>query len=277
MKNFKLYQPETIEEAVDVLNERKDYHLLAGGTDLMLRWKHGQIDLENLVNLKRIEELNFINFDEEGLEIGALVSVNQLIENQAVQEHYPALLESALEHSSPLTRNLATVVGNICNASPAADLIPALLVYDAKLRVRKKEQEILLRLKDFFVGPGQTKLEDGDFVLSVILPAPVQELKSSFLKEGKRKAHEIAIVNSAVSYIDKGGNISGLKVALGGVAPTPLLLDLDWFDEISENNLNKLVKVITDSITPITDQRSTDWYRKEVTGVLVKRAIKSAD
>ncbi|SJZ30530.1 FAD binding domain-containing protein [Selenihalanaerobacter shriftii] len=278
MKKFDLYQPTTIEETLGFIEEQDDYRLLAGGTDLLVRWKRSNSTPENVINLKKVRELNFLEFNEKGMEIGALVKIADLIKNDIVKEKYPALVESCAKHSSPLIRNLATVVGNICNASPAADLTPALLVYDARIKIKSKDGERLVELKDFFAGPGKTKLKPGEIVVSIIVPEPDQDLKSHFLKEGKRKAHEIAIINCAVSYLNKDGEISDLKIAMGAVGPTPVFLNgLDWFTEINENNLERLSQVLEDIVSPITDQRSTDWYRKDVIQVLVKRAIISAN
>ncbi|AZR73634.1 hypothetical protein BBF96_09685 [Anoxybacter fermentans] len=274
MKNFEFSQPTTLKELLDLLAREKDYQLLAGGTDLLVKWKRGQSSPKNVVNLKQIQELNFLSLDEKGLEIGALVKIADLIKNSVIQEKYPALIQSAKAHSSPLIRNLATVVGNVCNASPAADLVPALLVYDAKVKIRMGNEERYVELKDFFVGPGQTILKQGELVISIFIPMPSAQMKSYFLKEGKRKAHEIAVANCAVSYLNDDSKISDLKVALGAVAPKPLLItELDWFTEINNANLNRLSQLVKETVSPITDQRSTDWYRREVIQVLVKRAI----
>ncbi|KXS41623.1 MAG: aldehyde oxidase and xanthine dehydrogenase, middle chain [Candidatus Frackibacter sp. T328-2] len=278
MKDFELYQPETLEKAFSLLKGKDEYQLLAGGTDLLVKWKRGHMRPKNVINLKKVKELDFIKVTDNEMEIGALVKINDLIEMEEVQERYPALSASCKQHSSSLIRNLATVVGNICNASPAADLIPPLLVYDAKLKVKNEETERLVELKDFFTGhPGGTKLSQGEIVTSVIIPTPVEGQRSYFLKEGKRKAHEIAIMNCAVSYIDEGEQVSNLKVALGAVAPEPVFLDIDWFDSIGETSFERLSQEIEDNTSPITDQRSTEWYRRNVIQTLVKRAIVSAD
>jgi CO/xanthine dehydrogenase FAD-binding subunit len=276
LKEFSLCEPTKLEELLDMIAQKDQFKLLAGGTDLIPKWKKGQLDFENVINLKKIEELDFIEFTEEGLEIGALVKVDDLIKNELLRKKYPALWQASRKHSSQLTRNLATLVGNICNASPAADLIPPLLAYNAKLKIKGSNEECVMELKDFFTGPGQTKLSEDEIVVSVQVPTPDENLKSKFIKNGKRKAHEIAVVNCAISYVEDDEVISDLKVSLGAVAPTPLLLELDWFTEINSDNFVRLNKVIKDQISPITDQRSTGWYRKEVIQVMVRRAIEEA-
>lgn len=277
MKTFTLYQPATVNEVLNILTETKTYQLMAGGTDLMVRWKRGLMNPEKVVSLQQVEELTLIQAGEAWLEIGAMVHVADLPKNIIVQEQFPALVQAAKQHSSPLIRNLATVVGNICNASPAADLVPVLLIYGAQVKLQKKGQERLLPLKQFFVGPGQTVLDHGELVASVILPAPSANLRSAFVKEGKRKAHEIAVANCAVGFHQTEDGMTDLRVAMGAVGPKPILLeDLNWFTAYHVSNLQRLNQMIAETVQPITDQRSTDWYRREIIQVMVRRALEQA-
>lgn len=277
MKQFAYYEPTLLAELLDLLVAQEEYQLLAGGTDLLVKWKRGAQSPRKVINLKQIQELNFLHSTEQGLEMGALMKVNELLHHDIVCKQYPALAEAAHQHSSPLIRNLATVAGNICNASPAADLVPALLIYGGRVRVRSQVEEWLIALKDFFVGPGKTVLQKGEVVTSILLPRPSAGMKSVFAKEGKRKAHEIAIVNCALSYTEWEGQMKHLQIALGAVGPKPLLLtNLDWFTAVTEANLNQLASEIEQKIAPITDQRSTDWYRREVVQVVVRRALQRA-
>lgn len=277
MKAFTWYQPTTVDEVLDLILEKENCQLMAGGTDLLVRWKRGIGEPKNVVSLKQVRELGDIWAGETGLELGAMVQVADLPRNILIQERFPALVAAALRHSSPLIRNLATVVGNICNASPAADLVPALLVYGAQVKLQRRGRERLIPLKAFFAGPGKTVVESGELVTAVLLPAPRAATRSAFAKDGKRKAHEIAVVNCAVGFEAEDALMTNLRVAMGAVGPTPILLEgLDWFTANSEANIERLNQIIAAAVRPITDQRATDWYRREIVQILVKRAIAQA-
>ena len=270
MNSVNLYQPVTMGELFALI-ARPDYQLLAGGTDLMVRWKRNGKLPKKVVSLQRLEELRRLQVTEKGVSIGALVTVNEIIANEMLHKHYPALVQACEAHSSPLVRNRATVLGNVCNASPAADLVPPLLVYGAIVVIASAIGERSVPVQSFFTGPGKTVLQQGEIAVALNLPMPAIDVRSVFLKEGRRKGLEIAIVNCALSMrtSDNFAGNSELQIALGAVGPTPVFVEKIQ----SDTSLEKILALTAAKITPISDQRAPEWYRREIAQVLVQRGI----
>lgn len=239
MKPFAYFAPKTLDEAAALLRE-PGARALAGGTDLLVRLKRGQWTCRTVVNLKSIPELRGVRRDGDGVVIGALTTLTELA--AAV----PVLAETVRQMASEQIRNLATVGGNLCNASPAADLAPPLLCLDAIVRTTSRE----IPLADFFTGPGKCALKAGEVVTAVRIPRPRPVV---FQKLEKRAALDIAVASAAGCRVD-----GTLRLALGAVAPTPILTD-------------ETLK----GLAPIDDVRSTAAYRRRVARVLVRRVVEA--
>ncbi|MBF7084449.1 xanthine dehydrogenase family protein subunit M [Desulfallas sp. Bu1-1] len=278
---FEYIKPALIDEALYYLNKYGDSaSILAGGTDLLVRMKHRQINPAYLIDIKGLAELSTISYNpENGLVIGALAKIHELEINQDVQAKYGALAMAAEQFATAQVRNMATIVGNICRSSPAADMAPPLLALDAKLEVFGLGYKKLLPLKDFFTGPGTNQLKNNEILTRVMVPPPGPCSASAFIKLG-RTAEDLAKVSVAV-YIEMDSSlIKEIRIALGAVAPTPIrAYDAEAALKgrtPSETLIKDASHMAAEATSPVDDLRSTAAYRREVGRVLVERMINKA-
>lgn len=217
---FDYFQPATIEEVVTLVAEYGDRgSVLAGGTDLLVQMKTGRIAPEVVVDIRKIPELERLN-GQEGLAIGATVLVRSVERSAKIAQKYTALAEAAGQLGSVQIRNMATICGNVCSASPAADSPPALLVFDAQAWIVGPSGERVVPLDQFFVGARKTALGHDELLTRIVLPEPepAPGLGSAFLKVG-RVAADIATVNAAVALKRDDGYVRSCRIALGSVMP----------------------------------------------------------
>ncbi|MEN6414448.1 MAG: FAD binding domain-containing protein, partial [Veillonellales bacterium] len=197
MATFQYACPETLTEAVGLASSNPGYSWIAGGTDFMVKLRLKRIEPSITIDIGRLEELRQIRLEKETLYIGAAVTHTELTTSPLIGQYAPALKEAAGMVGSPQIRNRGTVGGNICNASPAADTVPALLAYGAKVLICGKTGQRRLELADFCTGPGRTILKSGEFLREIYFPVQRLRQGSSFQKLGKRKALAISVVNAA--------------------------------------------------------------------------------
>lgn len=272
MKEFTYLLPKSIGELCQLLEEHGvNAKILAGGTDLLIRMKEKIWQPEYVIDLKRIEELNEIVSDDIGITIGAGVTISKVISCTDIQEKYPFFIEALELLGSVQVRNRATIIGNLCNASPLADSAPSLLVLAAKMRIVSSDGERWIPLEEFFTGPGMTSLKVGEFVASVHIPASCGE--GIYFKHSRRKEVDLASVSVACYQSE-----DNFRIAMGAVAPTPVRTYLaeKYLDEkgLSVNTLETVVDLAVKAVKPITDIRATEEYRKEMVEVLTRRALK---
>ena len=276
---FEYFEPETIGEAVSLLEKYgRGAAVLAGGTDLLIRMKKGEMEPKCLINVMAIKELNYIK-EDGGLHIGAATSLRKIEKSKIVAEKYSALYEGIKSLGKVQVRNMATLAGNICNASPAADTATPLLSLSAKVKITSSKGDRAIPLGEFFVGPGKTVLQPNELVAEIQIPTPPKTAGSSFLKISRVSA-DLSKVNVAAMVERAGGICKSCKIALGAVAPTPMsmkraegILNGMKFDE---ETVRSAARAASEDIKPITDVRSTAEYRKEVSKVLVEEALKVA-
>lgn len=275
LSTFDYVKPHDLNEAVQYLSRNENTYVLAGGTDLMILLRRNAIDAKHILDVKAIPETEVFDFVEgEGLTIGAGVVVNQLVGSEVVKAKYPALHDAASHLASYQLRNRATAVGNICNASPGADLPPSLLVYDAVVRIAGPDGQREVKLKDFFTGVKRTVVQKNEIVVSIFLPDPGAEDKSVYLRQTRLKGHDLATVGVA-TRINGEGKVS---IACAAVAPTPLRLfsleDAINIKGLSDETIEWASHEIQGHIRPITDVRSSAEYRLHIAAVLLKRGLK---
>jgi CO/xanthine dehydrogenase FAD-binding subunit len=277
---FRYLEPCNLADTLNLcLQSEKQAAILAGGTDLLIKIKRGLVQPEILIGLRQVSELQQIQTGEEGLRLGAAVTLYQAEHFPAIQQGYSALHEALRSMAAPALRNMATLGGNLCNASPAADTAPPLLIFDAQLHLQKSDQERLLPLAQFFTGPGSSRLMPGELLTEIVLPAPLPDSGSAFLKLG-RVSCDIAKVNVA-TYLARQGTVCILcRVAVGSVAPTPVriasveqLLDGAVVDLPL---LRQAAEAGAQAIVPIDDIRSTAQYRRQVCRVMLEEALQAA-
>lgn len=274
LSRFKYFKPHNLSEAVQYLEKEEKSYVLAGGTDLMILLRRNLINAEHIVDIKALPETAALEYvDGVGLTIGASVVVNRVVDSEIVKAKYPALNQAASSLASFQLRNRATVVGNICNASPGADLPPALLVYDAVVNIAGPQGTRQVPLSEFFTGVKRTVLQRGELVVSVQLPEPGEGDKSIYLRQARLKGHDLATVGVA-SRIKPDGNVA---IGICAVAPTPLRLyaleDKINELELTQESIEWAAEEIKLHIRPITDVRSSAAYRMQMASVLLKRGL----
>ncbi len=254
MKPFEYAEPRSLSEVFREL-EKPDSQvsLLAGGTDLVPRLKRGIWKVSRLINLKRIDALRGISEDAEGLSIGPLTTVEELARSEAVLRCCPILADAARLMASAQVRNLATVGGNLANASPAADLATPMLVLEAILTASGPWGERPIPVREFFVGPGRTALAREEVLTRIRIPVPAG--RGVFFKFSPRRAMDLAVVN--VACLRANGDV---RVAVGACAPTPLRVPAD-------------PEGASKACSPIDDVRGSADYRRDLVRVLVRRAL----
>ncbi len=274
LSRFEYFKPHNLSEAVQFLERESNSYVLAGGTDLMILLRRNLINAEHIMDIKALPETAAFDYVEgTGLTIGAAVVVNRVVDSEVVKVKYPALNQAAASLASYQLRNRATVVGNICNASPGADLPPSLLVYEAVVNIAGPQGVRQVPLHQFFTGVKRTVLQPGELVVSVQLPEPGEGDKSIYLRQARLKGHDLATVGVA-SRIKPDG-----KVAIGicAVAPTPLRLfaleDKINARGLSQESIGWAADEIKEHIRPISDVRSSAAYRLQMASALLKRGL----
>jgi len=270
---FDYQRPSTLPEAGRLLaGNDGPAAILAGGTDLLVDIRGRRHDPRLLVDIKRIDALRRLDVDSAGaLTIGAAVPLNEMIERVAIRRALPGLVQAAESIATYQLRNRATAVGNLCNASPAADMAPILLVLGADLIAWSLRGERTMPLSSLFVGVKKTALAPEEIVTELRVPAPEPGLRSGFLKQQRLRGHDLAVVSVAGTYAPTTGL---LRLAVGSCAPTPLLLEPIEVGRSSKAVVEeKAVRAVQAAMRPISDTRASADYRRAVLPVLVRRLV----
>jgi carbon-monoxide dehydrogenase medium subunit len=283
MARFDYLEPHSLDEALGMLEKNGTRaRLVAGSTDFLVRWRTGSWRPEVVVCMQHVPGLDGLGFnDDDGLSIGAMVTVQDIEQSVTVRARYPALAASASAFAGVQVRNLATVAGNVCNASPAGDTLPALLAYDAQCRVVSSKGERWLPLTEVFVGPGQTALAAGEIMTELRLPTPAPNSGGLYIKHSPRGAMDISAVGAAsVVSIGSDGACASVRIALGAVAPTPMRAH-DAEDRLigqipTDENIAESARLAAHASRPIADVRSGAEYRREIAQVLTERTLRHA-
>jgi len=269
------HRPSTLDEAFLLAGEIPDSRFVAGGTDLLVQLRKGEPEPPALISLRGLRELSGVETSKR-VRIGATVPLSDVEANPAVADMFPALAESIARLGSRQIRNVATVGGNLCNASPAADTAPPLLIYGASVELRDAGGTREVTLEDFLQGPGRTALRPGEILTAILLDPPADGTRSVFLRKG-RVAMDLPISSVAALAERDEATWRRVRLAAGAVAPVPLRLRRS--EAIVEGtNLDAEIRerareTARGEISPITDLRSTEDYRRHLTGVLVERAL----
>jgi carbon-monoxide dehydrogenase medium subunit len=274
---FDYLRPRTVDELLELVTKHKDdAKLMAGGTDLLVLMRDKLIKPKYVIDLKGIEELNELSYDENrGLKIGATVTINQLLESEIVRERFGVLWSASEVMMDPMLRNRGTLVGNICNASPAADTAPALLVLDAEVEIVSKEGKRTVPIKDFFTGVKRTVLKPGEFARAVRIPCPPPKARGKYYRWGRTRGEDLAVVGVAILVADSGKRI--VRIALSSVFKTPIrIFEIEEIFEKEgrlDEQIERAVSIVREKIAPITDVRGGKEYRLHMAGVLTRRGL----
>jgi carbon-monoxide dehydrogenase medium subunit len=278
---FDYYEPATLSEASALLRQHgAQASLLAGGTDLLVEIREHIRRPESVINLKKIAGLDRLEFDAAGLRVGALVTARAVETHPAVRQHYAGLAQAVTELGSIQVRNRATVVGNLCRASPSADSAPPLIADGARIELFGPEGRRELALQEFFTGPGKTVLGPGEIAVGLSLPAPAPRTGKVYIKHGRRRAMELATVGVAVTLTLAGRLCDSIRIVLGAVAPTPIRAEAAEAavqgTAVDEPAILAAARAAAAEARPISDVRSTADYRRQMVEVLTARALRAA-
>jgi carbon-monoxide dehydrogenase medium subunit len=282
MRDFEFVEPASIDEACALLAEDPEGSaVFAGGTDILVDLKAGLKHHRRLVSLSRIEELQAIDLIADGgLRIGATATISQIARHQGIKERFPGVNDAAMSLAAEQVRNQATVAGNLCMAVPSADMAPILLAHGATMRVVSPTGERAVALGEFFVGPRETVLEPADVVVAIDVPPPERGTGDASLRQGGRVSLSLPMAAVAAVVVMEGTMCREATVALGAVAPTPILAtaagEAVAGKELSEDVLREAGELASAAAMPINDLRATKEYRLELVKVLTRRVLQAA-
>jgi len=282
MRDFDFVEPTSVTEACSLLAEDPDGSVVfAGGTDILVDLKAGLKHHRRLVSLGRIEELRVIELGADGaLRIGATATINMVARHDGIAKRFPGINDAAMSLAAEQVRNQATVAGNLCMAVPSADMAPILLAYGATMMVVSAAGERTIPLREFFVGPRETSLDPADIVVAIEVPAPAPGTGAASLRQGGRVSLSLPKASVAAVVVMDGTLCREAMVALGAVAPTPIVAtaagEVVVGKELSEEVLREAGERAAEAAKPIDDIRATKEYRLELIRVLTRRVLVAA-
>jgi CO/xanthine dehydrogenase FAD-binding subunit len=284
LKDFSYAAPTSLAEASQLLAQANvKARILAGGTDIIVQLREGLRDADLVVDVKKIPELTELTLSPgKGLRLGASVPCCQIYENQAVSRAYPALADAARIVGGWQIQSRASVGGNLCNSSPAADTIPALIAHGVTCLIAGPNAQREVKVEEFCTGPGKNVLQPGELLVSLVFPPPAANCSSAYERFIPRNEMDIAVVGagSCVTLSADGKRIEQARIGLCAVAPTPKFAAeaSQWLtgQSPSEETFAQAGELAKKVAQPITDMRGTIEYRTHLVGVLVKRTLAKA-
>ncbi|MBM3343580.1 MAG: xanthine dehydrogenase family protein subunit M [Betaproteobacteria bacterium] len=270
--------PKTVEAAVALLaGASGTLRVLAGGTDLLVQMKSGRVDPTLVVDVKGIPEMTTIAVENGGFRFGAAVPAMTLHEHAAFSKAWPGLTEAAMLIGSYQIKGRASVGGNLCNASPAADSVPALIAAGATATIAGPNGRREVKVEDIATGPGKTSLGKGEIVVSFFLPARPAHSGDAYLRFIPRTEMDIAVVGAGINLtLDASGKCTAARVCIGAVAERALLVPdaakALVGTTVDAAAIEKMGAACSAAAKPIDDKRGTKVYRTKVCGVMAKRA-----
>jgi len=283
LPRFQYHEPRSLTEACRMMAELgAAASPIAGGTDLVVNMRRGTLAPEHVVSLGRINELCAMDMTGRTLTLGACCTVASLAESSDIAAGFPALCEGALTLGSPLVRNLATLGGNLVTARPAADLPPPLMAYGGSVTLHSSQEQRVVPLDQFFLGPGRTVMKPAEILGSVAIDIPSAFSGSSYFKLGARRALEISIasVASFLALERPGGKILSARIVLGAVAPLPMRAGGAEKILIGETPSRSLFVKVGETAAreskPIDDHRGSAEYRRDMVSVLTEKTLVAA-
>lgn len=284
MHAFDYATPESVADAVVMLSDHgKNACVLAGGTDLIVQLRENRRRTDLVVDVKKIAELNALSYDAAtGLTIGAAVPCYRIYGDGQIASAYPGLMDAARLVGGTGIQGRASLGGNLCNASPAGDTIPPMIVLGGEAEIAGPNGTRKVAVEDFCTAPGRTVLVDGEFLVSLHFPAPAPNSGAYYRRFIPRNEMDIAVVGVGASVVlsgDKSSFVSA-RIAVGAVAPTPLFVSAAGEalagEPVSDETIQRAADIARDAARPISDMRGTAEYRKHLTSVLTRRVVQGA-
>ncbi|MCB0061659.1 MAG: xanthine dehydrogenase family protein subunit M [Caldilineaceae bacterium] len=284
MQAFDFVAAQSVDEVIGLLAEKGDMaRVLSGGTDLLVALREGRRKAELVIDVKGLPETTELSFDaEKGLTLGAAVPCHRMYNDGKIAAAYNGLMDSAHLIGGTQIQGRASMGGNLCNASPAADSIPNLIAYGAVCNIAGPNGRRQLPVEEFCTGPGRTALGNGEFLVSLELPAPKAGFGAAYLRFIPRNEMDIAVVGvgAAVQLDESRSKFVSARIALGAVAPTPLYVEEAGASlvgkSVNEDAVAEAAKIAQAAAKPISDMRGTAEYRKHLVGVLTRRTLQKA-
>lgn len=282
LPDIRLHESHTMEEASALLRQHApNVRLLAGGTDVLVDLKAGRVSVDHLVSISRIDELRGISLTDEGLRIGALTTITQLDRSDAVRERFAPILDATSRMAVRQIRNVATVGGNIVSAVPCADLPPIFCVMGASIILWSPVGERRVTLPEFFVGVRGTLRRDDEIVTAIVVPRPVARFGAAYARFSLREGNAIAVAAVAAGLqLDSDETIRDARIVLGAVAPVPKPVESASAvlagSRGGDSLFDKAAQAAMKAAEPISDVRGSAEYRRELIGVLTRRALSDA-
>jgi CO/xanthine dehydrogenase FAD-binding subunit len=278
MKRFDYIRPDNMEDAIAALQANDEPYLLAGGTDLLIGMKTNAVKPKCLIDLKGIPDIEGIEYDN-GFKLGTLTTVRDIEVSALLREKIPALSDAAGTLGSIQIRNRATIGGNLCHGSPAADMAAILLAMNCEVKIAIGKGAKTIGLDQFFTGPNKTVLNRNEVLTQIIIPKEIERFNGIYLKHGPRKAMDIGIVNIAI-LLDadlRAEFCNQIMIALGAVAPRPIrakkaeaLLNAN---RLTPELIQEAAEAASNEATPISDFRASAGYRKDLVKNLIIKGI----
>lgn len=284
MQAFNYVAAQSVDEVIKLLTEKGDMaRVMSGGTDLLVGLREGRRKADLVIDVKRLKETTEMGYDaQQGLTLGAAVPCYRMYDDKALSKSYPGLIDAASLIGGVQIQGRASMGGNLCNASPAADSIPALIVHSAICTIAGPNGRRQMPVEEFCIAPGRTALQNGEFLVALQIPAPKAGFGAAYLRFIPRNEMDIAVVGAGVSVqLDESRTkIVAARIALGAVAPTPLFVaaagEALIGKAISDATIDEAARLAQAAATPITDMRGTAEYRKHLSAVLTRRALHKA-
>jgi carbon-monoxide dehydrogenase medium subunit len=280
---LELHEAKSYEDAAALLSRYSpDVRLLAGGTDVLVDLKSNGNSVGHLVTLERIESMHGITEESDGLRIGALTTISELDESPLISGVYEIIRDAASQMATLQIRNTATIGGNIASANPCADLPPVLIALDAIAVVFSEQGPREVPLQDLITGPRETILAQDELLAAIVVPRPPPRFGAAYARFGLRNGNSIAVATVAASLIlDDDGAVHDVHIALGAVAPRPVKVDAAnlWLEgrKLNGDSFDEVARAAMEAAQPISDVRGSAEYRRELVGVLTRRALATAE
>lgn len=280
---FELHEATSYEDAAAFLSRfSPDVRLLAGGTDVLVDLKNKGNGVSHLVTMDRIESMRGITEEANGLRIGALTTITEIDESPLIGGGYEILRDATSEMATRQIRNTATIGGNLASANPCADLPPVLIVLDAIASVFSQKGPREISLRDLITGPRETRLAQDELLTAVLVPRPPERFGAAFARFGLRNGNAIAVASVAASLtLNDDGTVHNAHIALNAVAPRPIEVEAAklWLEgrNLNGGSLDEVIRAAMEAAQPITDIRGSADYRRELVGVLTRRALLTAE
>ena len=274
-----IYQPKTLNEALEILDNKENVKIIAGGTDVLIKLHHGDLAGVELLSIRDIEELKQITLnDEVDIEIGSMASFSDVFRSDVINENIYVLSEAAVSMGGPQVRNMATIGGNVCNGAVSADSSTSLFALNAELLLRTKNEERIIPIKEFYLGPGKVSILPNEILVKIIIrKKDYLGYKGNYIKFSNRKAMDIAMLGVSVVGAIENNQFKDLRISLGVAAPTPIrCLKAEEFAKGIEVDMANIIEISEKALLdakPRNSWRGSKDFREHLIKELTKRGI----